>query len=68
MDVVVPLGGQTETPGRSREEHPWIVEIALRDQRQRTPQFGRQRVRRGGQFLEEVDRTMVGERVDGVES
>lgn len=67
VEVVVPLGVQAEAARRARGRGPRVAEVGLGDQRERTAQFGRERVGRRGQLLQEGQRPPVGQGVHRVQ-
>ncbi len=68
MHVVVPLGVEAAAACRPRRDQARIVEVALGDERQRSPQVRGQPAGLDGQILEKMGGGVVDERVDGVES
>ncbi len=68
VDVVVPLGVQAVPAAERGGDQARIVEVALGDQRQRTPQMCREPEGFGGQVLEYVGGGAIDECVDRIES
>lgn len=67
VEVVVPLGVQTDAAGLARSRRPRVAEVGLGDEGERTAQFRRECVGGGGQLLQERQRPRVGQGVDRVE-
>ena len=67
MEVVVPLGGQAVAAALPRGDQPWVVEIRLGNQRQRPAQGRAQDPGLDREVLEDVDGTIVLQRVHRVQ-
>ncbi len=68
MDVVGPLGVQAETTGLPRGHRVRVVPVRLRDQPQRSSESGRGCADLGRELLEQGDRPVVVQRVNGVQT
>ena len=67
VEVVVPLPGEPVTAGLTRGDQPRVVEVGLGDQDRRPPRRRGEPVRRGGQFLQDVQDAVIFERMHRVE-
>ncbi len=67
VEVVAPLGVEAEPADLAGQHHQGVVEVGLRDQRERAAQVGGERGHLDAELLEQVDVGLVGERVHGVE-
>src|SRR5205085_11705759 len=68
VEVVAPLRRHPEATGLDRGDRRRLVEVGLRDQRQRPSYGGRQGVDLAGELGEDVDGGVVLERVHGVQA
>ena len=67
MEVVAPLRIEPGPSGGARRHHPGVVEVALRDERQRTAQVCRECRHLQAHLLQQVHGRVVDERVHGIE-